>query len=654
LIVFTSQIAGFVGELDNQNVFLLIQFVELCTFIFVWFKNGKPKLFDNLPQLSRENIKTLLFQSKKNFITSLFFLLVSFGYAVLLWLILNVPPNNSDSMHTHLARVMYWLQQGSFEQLTSSSIYAKIYPFNAQLNILWTILFSKSDNYVGFIQFFAAIICAVSIYGISRLLDGSIKNSIITSMIFLTFPIIIFQATTTQFDLVVTALFISSLFFFFDHYKRTNKFSIFFSGLSLGLAFGTKQTVFMVASALLIIVIIIIIKDKTSATWLLQWAAVGTMSFIILGSFPYFNNIYHFNNPFGPSEHVTGDSFGSHSVFDKFRYNSPRLFYQFISFDSLPTKFALRGNEIKNSIFQYIDFELDLELESLIAVKDPNKIFSLDSSPKWNEDESWFGLASVILLIPALIIGLFYGIFRKEIISLSLVLLSLSFFVFEILLRPGWDPYQGRYFILSIAIITPLGIKLINDKIISKIFTFLLGTIAIISMATAVFSNELKPILGVKTIELIYENLEENQNPDSNYQETYYKILYSGLNKIWTNLPFIKSIKLYDEIQLRSLSSLNLHENIVREVERIVPSDGRMGVMLGGGSYDYVFFGPKLERVLININPIGLLENREWVNNQKISHLLIYDYQRISIIPEFAILISHIDGWGLYSINIID
>ena len=652
LIVFTSQLSGFLGLLSNRWFFLLLQLAETAILFILWSKKGKPEPFPLISKLSIYSIKNLLSSFIKHPFTSLYFLLVTSGYGVLAWLIIRVPPNNSDSMHTHLARVMYWLQQGSFRQLTCSSIFAKIYPFNAQLNILWTILFTKSDKFVGFIQFFSAIVCAISIYGISRLLKGSRRSSLIVSLFFLTFPLIVYEATSTQFDLVVSALFTSSIYFFFDYYKNNNQPSILFSGLAIGLAVGTKETVFMMGPALLIIIIIIYFKERTTKTWLVQWAIVGALSFLLLGSFQYFNNWHNYGNPLGPSEHVIGDSFGSYTFIEKIRFNSPRFFYQFISFDSLPTTLAFNGTELKNFLFKSMDSNLNLGMESINAVKDPNKTLSLDSGPKYNEDESWFGLASVLLLSPAFILGLIFGIRKKDLISLSLVAFGVSFFLFENMLRPGWDPYQGRYFILAVASTTPLAIHIMNKKIMSKIYILIIGIIAMMIFIIAVFSNESKPIIGKKTIENIYAENSKIIAPQGSILSYYQIFLFSNIYYINNNLPFSYPLEFYDDVQLRTFSSKTNHENIVREVEKVVPINGRMGVMLGNGSFDYVFFGPKLERVLININPISLLNDKEWIASQKIPFILIYDHQRLSFLPDYLTLISQVDGWGLYKVDI--
>ena len=171
------------------------------------------------------------------------------------------------------------------KQLTSISIFAKIYPFDAQLNVLWTILFSGSDKFVGFIQFFAALVSAVAIYGLSKLIGGQRKFPLFISLLWLTFPIIVFQATSTQFDLVVTALFATSLFFFFDYYENKIQTSLYLSGFAFGISLGTKQTVIMMIPATILIFMIIALINRKLLKNIWKWVIITFFSFMILGSY---------------------------------------------------------------------------------------------------------------------------------------------------------------------------------------------------------------------------------------------------------------------------------------------------------------------------------------------------------------------------------
>lgn len=650
LTVLAVEISGFLGLLDKLWFFLILQVLEAAFIWGIWWKKGKPDIFLLNANTIITWLRSVPAHIKRHTWIGLFALLVSIGYGILAFLILRVPPNNTDSMHTHLARVVYWLQQGSFQQLTSNSVYAKIYPFNAQLNVLWTFLSSRSDQFAGFVQFFAALISGLAIYGICRLLNGQRKYSLLISLIWLTLPLVVFQATTTQFDLVSTALFTITVFFFFDYLKNHEFHSLIFSGIGLGLSIGTKQTVFMMLPAFVIILLILLIAKKLALRVILHWMAVSLVSLLLMGSYIYLNNMHVYGNPLGPLKHVRSDSLGAYSFLEKLRYNPQRFFFQFTNFDALPVRMANRGNQLKNDFFQVLDKTLNLQMESPNALKDVQKGFSLDDIPYYNEDQTWFGIGGALLILPAFLAGLFVAIKKKDFLSFSLALFGISFLIFEILLRPGWDPFQGRYFMMPVALTLPLAIHLFKSNPVSKLYQVLICLMVLISFWMAILTNESKPILGKKFFETKYQTLLSTETPDSPlgsiYKEYKLKILYV----IWDNLPFQKSIADFSDAELRSMGSRRQHLNILNAVNQSVPEDAKLGIMLVEGNFDYIFFGKKQTRILININPITEINHKKWLTEQGISYVLISDLKRIPEIPPFLHVITQVDGWGLYAV----
>jgi len=88
-------------------------------------------------------------------------------------------------------------------------------------------------------------------------------------------------------------------------------------------------------------------------------------------------------------------------------------------------------------------------------------------------------------------------------------------------------------------------------------------------------------------------------------------------------------------------------------VNQSVPEDAKLGIMLVEGDFDYVFFGKKLTRVLINIKPITEINHKEWLAERGISYVLISNLKRIPEIPPFLHVITQVDGWGLYTVATI-
>ena len=297
-LVLVFQIAGLMGVLNNQVAFLIIQVVFLVGLLMGWMVWGKPALFSTLIpiSLSKKSLFTFL---RQNPLLAICMLVVDIAYSVNAYLIYLVPPNNNDSLYVHMARVGHWMQIGSFDYYPTYYMFQHYYPFNAQGLIHWTVLFSGSDHFAGYIQFLAAVICALLIYGFARLLEFLPEQGLFASMLWLTFPQVFFKSTTTQVDLIVTAFVLASFYLLFYGVRYASRAAFILSGISLGIAIGTKQTAFFVLPALglalLGYVFIARVQIRTFKSWLLS----ALLASILFGSIAYIRNYVWFGNFIG-------------------------------------------------------------------------------------------------------------------------------------------------------------------------------------------------------------------------------------------------------------------------------------------------------------------------------------------------------------------
>ncbi len=87
------------------------------------------------------------------------------------------------------------------------------------------------------------------------------------------------------------------------------------------------------------------------------------------------------------------------------------------------------------------------------------------------------------------------GFVRKEPIRISIFILSASFMVLLTLLRPGWDPYQGRYFLPIVLLNTCYASKWINNSIPWRISSTALGIAGLLILTNGILYNPAKPII---------------------------------------------------------------------------------------------------------------------------------------------------------------
>ena len=151
-----------------------------------------------------------------------FAIVVLVFYAVGIFLILLVPRNTNDILTTHLARVAFWLQHGDMFPWNTPNKFNLIYPINANLLMLWTMLFTNSWLITGFIQWFSALAGAVSIFGISRRLGWHRAGALFAGLVWLSLPEILLQSTTTQLDLLVGVLVVIAIDFLISGSQNRN------------------------------------------------------------------------------------------------------------------------------------------------------------------------------------------------------------------------------------------------------------------------------------------------------------------------------------------------------------------------------------------------------------------------------------------------
>jgi len=211
-IVLVGEICNSFFQLNNPWLWLGLHLLLALAAGLAWQRAGKPSLkapwVDQdgrfLPGGKRASLKRWPDLWVLGAGVALAFLLS----AILIWI---VPPNNNDSLSTHMARIGYWLQRGTFFPWPSQRTWQITYPVNMQLQMFWTVLFLRSDRIVEIVQWLGALAAMAAVFGLSRLLGAARPQALFAALVWATFPEIILESTTTQNDLVAGTLFIAML-----------------------------------------------------------------------------------------------------------------------------------------------------------------------------------------------------------------------------------------------------------------------------------------------------------------------------------------------------------------------------------------------------------------------------------------------------------
>jgi 4-amino-4-deoxy-L-arabinose transferase-like glycosyltransferase len=627
-IILTGNILGVLEQLNNKGFWLFVQVIMLCISWIVWFSRKRPRLFSFQTQKLCWH-ELLTFQK---FILIALGIVILTGYCILIYLILVVPPNNNDSMVVHLVRVGYWLQHGSFTPWDSFIQRQVIYPYNAQIVVLWSILFHLSDQFAAFLQFFSVLFTSLGIYCIAREIGGNRFQSALSGLFYLTFPQVILQATTTQDDLVITCFIVLGTYFFLRWYSKsfTNKNDLLLASISFMISIGIKPTAFYFFLGFIIFILILILFKTMRLKQLLQLGITCFVAFFILSSFSYINNLIHYHNPLGPPDFVHSESgVFVGNIFKKAAVNSGRFLYQFFSLDGLPAPIINNLQKAKISLAYKFPSVINTSMD---FVKDSQKPFQLSTVPGINEDSSWFGPVSFLIILPGFIIGIKKSIRKNDLKILFLQIIPILMLIGIAVLRPGWDPYQGRYFNPGIALLMPLVIYLIIPKIRQRIYILLITLIAVVITISSVLFNESKPLITQLTI---YKNFTSTAC-DENLIRKVNCYISSKLPRLLLDREDILSL---NDLERMTYSSPGQYE-MLSQVEKEIPENSRIGLILQNGDWEYPFFGRHFEYQLVPIINHLYLQDESWLSQNQIDYILVHqeEGQILFINPSYTVI----------------
>ena len=607
-IVLVSQLAGLCRLLDSRLFFLAGHAVLLAAACAWWVRRGRPPLCGPFTgRLARPGGRALRESLRSAGELWLLGAALAAVYGIGVLLVLHVPPNNWDSMSIHMARVGYWLQHGSFEPWPTRNLRQVVYPINAQVQILWTVLFTGSDRLAGLVQWFAALGGAVAVFGIARLLGWSRAGAVFAAALWSAFPEIVLQSTTTQNDLAAAALFACMFYFLVAGVRCGSRKDLLLSGLAMGLALGTKQTILFLVPGLAFTLLGCLVAGRTTVfRRLLTWSGACVAAFFLVGSYMYAVNMLERGHPLGEpgmAKPVTAEE--SVPRWRKYATNASRYAYQLVDCTGLPDPVAFRLHRIKARFAEPVFAWLDLPVHSKIGTANP-KGFSLYASPTIQEDLAWFGPTSVLVLLPAGLVQLVAGLKRRDPWRIGIVAMGVTFLLCNVFTM-RWSPWRGRYFVLAATIVAPLGACLYRPGRIGRAFAWGVCSLAVLALGCTTVSNEAKPLLGARTI--------------------------------WNS----------DRIRMRAYHWDRL-EPRVRLVENNVPADATLGILIGGNDWDYPMFGSRFERKVVVILPTERLADPAWLAQRGIEFAVV-DPELLPAamaIPAGLRRIGEGGGWRLY------
>lgn len=525
---------------------------------------------------------------------------------------ITTPPNNMDSLDpTGITRIFYWMQDGSLDYGRPTGLASIFDPLFFHMQGVWLFSLGKSEYLFFLVQWFSLIVSTITIYKLSRSLGFSITNSLISSLVGLSLPVILLQTYSFQGDLTVAVLILVCISFVFDWLKAKVTFDLFIAGLAFVFALGTKKAAFLaipIFGVLILFWLISRLKNKKVIPWVTGSAALLIIvSFILVGQL-----ILRQGGVFAGVPLIYGTQVSTNEITEKFRYNTSRFLYQFIGLDGLPRVVQNTLIPIKADMFQNILIPSTLDLQRDVFLQpgfDEVEIFSYSALLILSEEGAWFGPIGFLLIPIAVIITFFSRQKNPRIYAAFVLILFLSFFIMVIIQRPGWDPYQGRYFILPVLPLIPLiSMILPTNKVYRTLIIIVILPVCLFLSLNTFFTNNSRPVVTAGSIwGFQYQHI--LTLPENNKYERYVKSKFTtSFDHIANSALDRRTIYQCTYWEQVYFSGFRMLGNILF-IDSLVPDGATLYLDIPSTSLDYGLFGMNKDRTLLRVEDISQVQS---------------------------------------------
>lgn len=195
--------------------------------------------------------------------------------------------------------------------------------------------------------------------------------------------------------------------------------------------------------------------------------------------------------------------------------------------------------------------------------------------------------------------------FRKKDPSIIvLITTGIISFLLVTVLRPGWDPYQGRYINISVAVLFPLSSLAFSKEKFARVVIAFLIPFTMIPLFNTTFINDSKPLITQSIM---------NTKCKEGYWNYFQCILdYVLPEKVKDNdLPKKVSITRLDSLTERQTYTNRSQMNIIDYIEEL-PSGSKIAIILSNGDWEYPYFGRNFQFKLIPIPHPEQVAQDDW------------------------------------------
>ena len=402
----------------------------------------------------------------------------------LLLLAIFIPPNNWDSIAYHLPRVEHWIQ--------NKNIYP--YPTNIVRQVLTSPLseyiianfqiLASTDSFSNLVQFASFIFILFSGTLIFSILKIGMKGQLFLLLALLSLPMMLFQATTTQTDLLASFFFLSFILFALLIIQTEDNFKTNFIFLALSLTLGilNKYHIAIFAAPIVIYLLFYLINKKNNTNIIFAiLISCLTLAIILVPLFA--RNIYFFGS-------ITGKNlFDENATIVNSKISIQNMlsnnFKHIVDFISIPV------NGYNNLLFS-----INHSFHNLIGISEnmpgnnwAGELFTVNNY--LNEDTAGSIIHNLLIILSLLLL------FKSKHKTKLLLLFSYCFIAFSLYgLIFRYTPFDIRLLLPVLILLIIISTYIIYISITNKYVINGLMFLFLIISIFPVYFNRAKPIIG--------------------------------------------------------------------------------------------------------------------------------------------------------------
>ena len=476
-ISFFSYITCEILSIFNVFSFNYVLFSWLLINGIIIYLN-KEKIKPNVFSIFSQKIE--ISKKEKNILLFIFFLII----LPLLLLAIFIPPNNWDSMAYHLPRVEHWIQNKNIYPYPTNIVRQVLTsPLSEYMIVNFQIL-SSTDAFSNLVQFASFIFILFSGTLIFSVLKISLKGQLFLLLPLLSIPMMLFQATTTQTDLLASFFFLSFILFALLLIQSDDNFTTNFIFLALSLTLGilTKYHIAIFATPVVIYLLFVLVKKKNN-TNIIFAVLISCLTIAIILVPLFARNIYFFGS-------ITGkDLFDENATIVNSTISIQNMlsnnFKHIVDFISLPI------NGYNNLLFS-----VNHTLHNIIGVSEnmpgnnwAGETFTVNNH--LNEDTAGSIIHAVLIILSLFLV------FKSKHKTKLLLLFAYCFIAFSLYgLLFRYTPFDIRLLLPVLILLIIISSYIIFTTITNKhVVNGIISLFLIISIFPVYF-NRAKPIIG--------------------------------------------------------------------------------------------------------------------------------------------------------------